>query len=64
MDDPNLKKFDEHDKFIQDKDRLLTRRFFKFLGNFKGADQAKLCQHILYNFNPSQRWRHPKVVIK
>lgn len=64
VDDPELKKFHEHDKFVPDKDGVLTREFFKFLGNLSEADHAKLCKHILCRSGPSRMWKHPKVVIK
>ena len=43
---------------------MLTREFFKFLGNLSEADHAKLCRHILNRSGPSRKLPHPKVVVK
>ena len=43
---------------------MLTREFFKFLGNLFEADHAKLCRHILNQSGPSRKLPHPKVVVK
>ena len=43
---------------------MLTREFFKFLGNLSEADHAKLCRHILNRSGPSWKLPHPKVVVK
>ena len=51
-------------KFFPDKDGVLAREFFKFLGNLSEADHAKLCEHILHKTRPGQKWIHPKVVGK
>ena len=48
-----LTKFKDHKNFESKKDGVLTREFFKFLGNLSEADHAKLCRHILNPSGPS-----------
>ena len=45
-------------------DGVLTREFFKFLGNLSEADHPKLCRLILNRSGPSRKLPHPKVVVK
>ena len=59
-----LTKFKDHKNFEPEKDGVLTREFFKFLGNLSEADHAKLCRHILNRSDPSQKLPHLKVVVK
>ena len=47
VDSNELTKFKDHKNFEPEKDGVLTREFFKFLGNLSEADHAKLCRHIL-----------------
>ena len=59
-----LMKFKDHKNFEPEKDGVLTREFFKFLGNLSEADHAKLYRHILNRSGPSRKLPHPKVVVK
>ena len=64
VDSKELTKFKDHKNFEPEKDGVLTREFFKFLGNLSEADHAKLCRHILNRSGPSRKLPHPKVVVK
>ena len=64
VDSKELTKFKDHKNFEPEKDGVLTREFFKFLGNLSEADHAKLCRHILNRSSPSRKLPHPKVVVK
>ena len=64
VDSKELTKFKDHKNFEPEKDGVLTREFFKFLGNLSEADHTKLCRHILNRSGPSQKLLHPKVVVK
>ena len=64
VDSKELTKFKDHKNFEPEKDGVLTREFFKFLGNLSEADHAKLCRHILNRSGPSQKLPHLKVVVK
>ena len=59
-----LTKFKDHKNFKPEKDGVLTREFFKFLGNLFEADHAKLCRHILNCSSLFQKFLHLKVVVK
>ena len=58
-----LTKFKDHKNFKLEKDGVLNREFFKFLGNLS-KNHVKLCRHILNHSGPSQKLLHPKVVVK
>ena len=64
VDSKELTKFKDHKNFESEKDGVLTREFFKFLGNLFEADHAKLYRHILNRSGPSRKLPHPKVVVK
>ena len=64
VDSKELTKFKDHKNFEPKKDGVLTREFFKFLGNLFEVDHAKLCRHILNCLGPSWKLLHPKVVVK
>ena len=64
VDSKELTKFKDHKNFEPEKDGVLTREFFKFLGNLSKADHAKLCRHILNRSGPSRKLPHLKVVVK
>lgn len=64
VDSKNCVKFKEEKGFNPDKDLVLSREFFKFLGNLSEEDHAKLCRHILNRPGPSRAYNYPKVVIK
>lgn len=64
MDSKDLEKFKDHKNFVPDKDEVLSREFFKKLGNLSEADHVKLCSHILNRSGPSREYDHPKVVLK
>ena len=48
-----LTKFKDHKNFKPEKDGVLTRELFKFLGNMSEVDHAKLYRHILKLSGPS-----------
>ena len=64
VDSKELTKFKDHKNFEPKKDGVLTREFFKFLGNLSEADHAKLCRHISNWSGTSRKLLHPKVVVK
>ena len=64
VDSKELTKFKDHKNFEPEKDGVLTREFFKFLGNLSEVDHAKLCRHILNRSGPSRKLPHLKVVVK
>ena len=64
VDSKELTKFKGHKNFEPEKDGVLIREFFKFLGNLSEANHAKLCRHILNRLSPSRKLPHPKVVVK
>ena len=64
VDSKELTKFKDHKNFEPEKDGMLTREFFKFLGNLFEADHENLCRHILNWSGPSRKLPHPKVVVK
>ena len=64
VDSKELTKFKDHKNFKLERDGVLTREFFKFLGNLSKADHAKLYRHILNRSGPSRKLPHPKVVVK
>ena len=55
VDDQKLKRFNGHENFVSNKDGVLMKEFFKFLGNLFEADHAKLCQYILNQCRPFRR---------
>ena len=64
VDSKELTKFKDHKNFEPEKDGVLTREFFKFLGNLFEVDHAKLFRYILNRLGPSQKLPHSKVVVK
>ena len=64
VDSKELTKFKDHKNFEPEKDGVLTREFFKFLGNLSEANHAKLCRLIPNRLGPSRKLPHPKVVVK
>lgn len=64
VDSKELEKYKDHKNFVLDKDGVLSREFFKQLGNLFEADHVKLCRHILNRSGPSREYNHPKVVLK
>ena len=64
VDSKELPKFKDHKNFEPKKDGVLTREFFKFLGNLSKADHTKLCRHILNRSGPSRKLPHSKVIVK
>ena len=64
VDSKTMSKFKERVGFEADKDAVLNREFFKFLGNISEADHAKMCRHMLNRSGPSRRLSYPKVVVK
>lgn len=64
VDTKDLSKFKDNINFEPEKDGVLTREFFKFLGNLSEEDHAKMCKHILNRSGASRRYNYPKVVIR
>ena len=64
VDSKDLSKFKDHKNFEPEKDGVLTREFFEFLGNLSEADHAKMCRHILNKSGSSRTYKYPKVVVK
>ena len=64
VDSKTFSKFKERAGFEADKDAVLNREFFKFLGNLTEADHAKMCRHMLNRSGPSRTLNYPKVVVK
>ncbi|CAA9590696.1 hypothetical protein AVDCRST_MAG81-5244 [uncultured Synechococcales cyanobacterium] len=59
-----LRKFKESAKWKPEKDGMLSREFFKWLGNLTEADHVRMIQHILNRSGPKRTFKWPKVVIK
>jgi hypothetical protein len=59
-----LKKFKENKNWRPEKEGILNREFFKWLGNLTEADHRKFCKHILNRLGESHVYAYPKVTIK
>ena len=64
VDSKDLSMFKDKKDFEPEKDGVLNREFFKFLGNLSEADHAKMCRHMLCKSGPSRKHKHLKVVQK
>jgi hypothetical protein len=59
-----LKKFKENKNWRPEKEGVLNREFFKWLGNLTEADHRKFCKHILNRLGESHVYAYPKVTMK
>jgi hypothetical protein len=59
-----LKKFKENKNWRPEKEGVLNREFFKWLGNLTEADHRKFCKHILNRSGESHVYAYPKVTMK
>jgi hypothetical protein len=59
-----LKKFKENKSWRPEKEGVLNREFFKWLGNLTEADHRKFCKHILNRSGDSHVYAYPKVTMK
>lgn len=54
VDHQDLQPFNKHENLVPDRDGVLTREFFKFLGNLSESVHAKLCCDIMNQSSPSR----------
>ncbi len=59
-----LRKFKETVRWKPEKDGVLSREFFKWLGNLTEADHVRMILHLLNRSGPKRTFKWPKVVIK
>jgi hypothetical protein len=59
-----LKKFKENKNWRPEKEGVLNREFFKWLGNLTEADHRKFCKHILNRSLESHVYAYLKVTMK
>jgi hypothetical protein len=59
-----LKKFKENKNWKPEKEGVLNREFFKWLGNLTEADHRKFCKNILNRSGESHVYAYPKVTMK
>lgn len=59
-----LRKFKDSPKFKPETGGVLTREFFKWLGNLTEADHVPMIEHILNRSELKRAFKWPKVVIK
>ena len=64
MDLETCEKMKLNSRWIPQKDRILNREFFKWLGNCDEEDHCKLYLHFLHRSGPKSTLRYPKVTIK
>jgi hypothetical protein len=63
--DPDTeKKFKENKNWAPQKDGILNREFFKWIGNLTEADHRDLCRHMLNKSGPKRKYPYPKVTMK
>ena len=64
VDPETCEKMKLNSRWIPQKDGILNREFFKWLGNCDEEDHRKLCLHLLHRSGPKRTLRYPKVTIK
>lgn len=64
VDSNPLRKFKDTPRWKPEKDGVITREFFKWLGNMSEADHSQMIRHILNRSGEKRAFRWPKVVIK
>ena len=64
IDPDTRKKFKENKYWVPQKDGILNREFFKWLGNMTEADHVALLKHMLNRSGPKRVWKYPKVTMK
>ena len=64
VDPETCEKMKLNSRWIPQKDRILNREFFKWLGNCDEEDHRKLCLHLLHCSGPMRTLRYPRVTIK
>ncbi len=64
IDPDTCKKFRENKNWAPQKDGILSREFFKWLGNLTEVDHRDLCKHMLMKSGGTRRYAYPKVSMK
>ena len=64
LDPKTCKKMKLNSKWIPQKDGILSREFFKWLGNCNEEDHRKLYLHLSHCSGPKRTLKYPKVTIK
>jgi hypothetical protein len=59
-----LKQFKENKAWRPEKDGVLNREFFKWLGNLSEADHRRFCEHLLRRSGDKYTYTYPKVTMK
>jgi hypothetical protein len=59
-----LKQFKVNKSWRPEKDGVLNREFFKWLGNLTEADHRRFCEHLLKRSEDSHKYSYPKVTMK
>ena len=59
-----LKIFKENKAWRPEKDGVLNREFFKWLGNLTEADHRRFCEHVLKRSGDRYLYSYPKVTMK
>ena len=59
-----LKQFKMNKAWRPEKDGVLNREFFKWLGNLTEADHRRFCEHVLKRSGSSHIYSYPKVTMK
>lgn len=59
-----LMKFKDNSKWVPQRDGVLNREFFKWLGNMTKDDHAKMICHLLNRSGPKRELPYLKVVLK
>ena len=64
VDPKTCEKMKLNSRWIPQKDGIMNREFFKWLGNCNKEDHCKLCLHLLHCLGPKRILKYPKVTIK
>ena len=59
-----LEQFKVNKSWRLEKDGVLNREFFKWLGNLTEADHHRFCEHVLRRSGDSHKYSYPKVTMK
>ena len=59
-----LKPFKVNKSWRPEKDGVLNREFFKWLGNLTEADHRRFCEHVLKRSGARHKYTYPKVTMK
>ncbi len=58
-----MKKYKDQKSSVPQKDDILNRKFFKWLGNMSKSDHHKTILHMLNPSGPKWRFKYPKVTM-